>query len=191
MKINRLETDLYPAIKHRDWIRGSQQGDRIAQERLYRAYARAMFNLCLRLLGDRAAAEDALQEAFLKAFLNIHRYEEKATFGAWLKRIVVNHCLSELRKKKTSFISIDDAPQISEQVATDETGLPELEPGAVNAAIKGLPDGCRTVFTLYELEGFDHEEISDIMGVSISTSKSQLHRARKLLKTRLSEPINA
>lgn len=175
-------------IRHREWIRKSKAGDRLAQERLYHAYSRAMYNICFRLLGDRALAEDALQEAFVKAFQFLHRYEEKSTFGAWLKRIVINHCLSELRRRKLLTVSLDEGlPVASEE--PEGTFQPEsITAERLQAAILSLPEGCRTIFNLYELEGYDHEEISEILGVSISTTKSQLHRARKLLRERLTHP---
>lgn len=146
-----------------------------------------MFNLCVRMLGDRAAGEDALQEAFVNAFNNIHRFEGRSSFGAWLKRIVINKCLSILNKRKLFTEPIDERiielPNENEpsQLKTD------ISPAMVHQEIKRLPEGSRVVFTLYQLEGYDHQEIADILGVSVSTSKTQYHRARKLLRQRLTQ----
>lgn len=173
---------------HTDLIEACKQGDRKAQKRLYELYSRAMFNICSRMLGDRAAAEDALQEAFINAFSKLHTFAGRASFGAWLKRIVVNKCLSHLNKSRIKTQPLDQ--QLTEK-ADEEFDVEDhdlfLSPERVHQAIKGLPKGCRIVFNLYQLEGYDHQEISEILGVSVSTSKSQLHRAKKLLKDRLRE----
>ena len=147
-----------------------------------------MFNICTRILGDRAAAEDALQEAFISAFSKLHTFEGRASFGAWLKRITVNKCLSLVNKKKLFLEPLDERITEAEESA-DETYLGDIERSLngkkIYEAIKELPKGCRIIFTLYLLEGYDHQEISEILGVSISTSKSQYHRAKKLLQEKL------
>ena len=144
-----------------------------------------MFNICLRMLGDRAAAEDALQEAFVNAFRKLDSFEGRASFGAWLKRIVVNKCLSQLNKSKIFTEPLDERTmeEPSSDTSTGEAII--LNPGKLHDAINSLPNGCRVIFSLYQLEGYDHQEISEILGVSVSTSKSQFHRAKKLLKQRL------
>lgn len=142
-----------------------------------------MFNICTRMLGDHAAAEDALQEAFINAFNKLHTFEGKASFGAWLKRIVINKCLSKLNKRQLFTTEIEE---IEHQLPEEQTEKPPvLSPHLVHRAIKTLPQGCRMVFTLYQLEGYDHQEISEILNISVSTSKSQYHRAKKLIKQKL------
>ena len=143
-----------------------------------------MFNICTRILGDRAAAEDALQEAFISAFNKLHTFEGRSSFGAWIKRIVVNKCLSQLNKRKIFTEQLDEG-LVDEATEDPLTGQWELSSEQVYQAIKGLPEGCRVIFTLYQLEGYDHQEISEILNISISTSKSQFHRAKKLLRERL------
>ena len=149
-----------------------------------------MFNICTRILGDRAAAEDALQEAFVSVFMKIDSFQGRASLGAWIKRIVVNKCLSLLNRKRLFTESLDERihEQADESAATD-IGIIEadLSAGRIQEAIKALPEGCRVIFTLYQLEGYDHQEISDILGVSVSTSKSQFHRAKKLLQGKLKD----
>lgn len=168
---------------HADLIEACKRGERKAQYKLYQLYSRAMFNICTRMLGDQQLAEDALQEAFVSAFRKLHTFEGKASFGAWLKRIVINKCLSMLDKKKIFTEPVEKA----EEKIVQEPGpvAPSLKPELIHQAIKELPKGCRVVFTLYQLEGYDHQEISQIMDISVSTSKSQYHRAKKLLQEKL------
>jgi len=137
------------------------------------------------MLRDQAAAEDALQEAFVSAFRKLHTFEGRASFGAWLKRIVVNRCLSYLSRNQPYTESLDESHfREPDADVGEDVDLP-LSPTQIHEAIKTLPDGCRVIFNLYLLEGYDHQEIADILGVSVSTSKSQYHRARMLLRERL------
>lgn len=179
MKTEEL-SDTYVDI-HADIVEACKQGDRKAQFKLYQLYARAMFNICTRMLGDKNRAEDALQEAFVNAFRKLHTFEGKSSFGAWLKRIVINKCLSMLNKKELFTEPIDE---IKERAAVANETF-ELNPQKVHQAIKELPKGCRVIFSLYQLEGYDHQEISEILTISVSTSKSQYHRAKKLLQKKL------
>ena len=145
-----------------------------------------MLNICVRMLRDRAAAEDALQEAFVSAFRKLHTFEGRASFGAWLKRIVVNRCLSHLSRQQRLIEPLDETHyREADPDGGDAAGDLPLEPAQIHEAIKSLPDGCRIIFNLYLLEGYDHQEIAEILGVSVSTSKSQYHRARMLLRERL------
>lgn len=174
---------------HSDLIEACKDGDRSAQFRLYKLYSKAMFNICTRILGDRAAAEDALQEAFISAFNKIHTFEGRASFGAWIKRIVVNKCLSMVNKRKLFVEPLNEEIVEGYSEDTVHEGLIEINSQVLHQAIKDLPQGCRVVFTLYQLEGYDHQEISEILGVSVSTSKSQFHRAKKLLQEKLASAV--
>lgn len=171
---------------HQDLIEACKSGDRLAQFRLYKLYSRAMYNICTRILGDTDAANDAMQEAFISAFKKLDSFEGRASFGAWLKRIVVNRCLSHLKGKQLFEEPISE--RMEETLADEAIPGPagEISSERIHAAIKSLPKGCRVVFSLYQLEGYDHQEISEIMSISVSTSKSQYHRAKKLLQDRLS-----
>ncbi|MEM6345586.1 MAG: RNA polymerase sigma factor [Bacteroidota bacterium] len=165
-----------------------KSGDRNAQFRLYKLYSRAMFNICTRMLGDRAAAEDALQEAFVSVFTKLHTFQGRASLGAWMKRIVVNKCLSLLNRRTLFTESLDEQlHEVEDESSERDWAITEadLSSERIHQAIKSLPEGCRVIFTLYQLEGYDHQEISEILGVSVSTSKSQFHRAKKLLKEKL------
>ncbi len=148
-----------------------------------------MYNLCARMLGDRTTAEDALQESFVSAFSKIHTFEGRSSFGAWIKRIVINKCLSILNKRKIFYQEIDERVMELPEESSNPYHWAEITPAQVHQAIKELPEGCRVIFTLYQLEGYDHQEISDILQVSVSTSKSQYHRAKKLLKGKLRSEI--
>lgn len=161
------------------------RGDRFAQMELYHRYSKAMYNICTRMMGLDAEAQDALQDAFVRAFTNLSSYKADAAFGAWLKRIVINTCITALKKRNANpWLSIEHHEEVLHTEEEDAADL-RLNPGVIHRAIKQLPDGSRTVFTLHVLEGYDHEEISQILGISKSTSKSQLHRAKALLRTAL------
>lgn len=147
-----------------------------------------MFNICHRIVGDREMAEDALQEAFVNAFQNLKSYQGKATFGAWLKRIVVNKAISILRKNRLEFVLTDELPDVMDDDGMNEGEL-ELKVERVREAIHKLPNGFRVVFSLYLLEGYDHKEIAEILGISESTSKTQYNRAKKKLKELLKEEM--
>jgi RNA polymerase sigma factor (sigma-70 family) len=141
-----------------------------------------MFNVGYRITKSEEDAEDVLQEAFISAFRNLDNYRGDATFGAWLKRIVVNKALNALNKRKHELIPDDDGQwDVAEEDSATEY-REELTVERVKKAIEKLPDGYRTVLSLYLLEGYDHQEIGEIMGISESTSKSQLNRAKARLK---------
>lgn len=155
-----------------------RQGDRAAQAALYQRYSRAMFSICLRMVGRREEAEDLLQEIFVDAFTHLHTYEGKATFGAWLKRITVNHCISALRKRQVQF-DLDATPNPA--APEDHSPEPEYSVEAVQRAMSQLADGYRAVLSLYLFEGYDHEEIAQILNIAPSTSKTQYKRGKEKL----------
>lgn len=165
---------------HDDLVAGCMRGDRQSQYKLYRSYSKAMFNICIRMLNNRMDAEDVLQLSFVDVFRNLKKFRGDSTLGAWIKRIVINNCLNHIRKNK---VIIEDLTE-NEFDTADE---PDLSPQsydvkAIHEAIKELPEGYRVVLNLYLLEGYVHEEISEILGISVSTSKSQYSRAKKKLK---------
>lgn len=145
-----------------------------------------MYNVCYRILGREEDAEDALQEGFISAFKNLDHYRGDATFGAWLKRIVVNKAINILKKKKHELLPEGDNWDVAEEESVAEY-REELTVDRVRSAIHQLPDGYRTVLSLYLLEGYDHQEIAEIMKISESTSKSQLNRAKNKLREFLTE----
>jgi RNA polymerase sigma-70 factor (ECF subfamily) len=143
-----------------------------------------MFNVSYRITGRQEDAEDAIQEAFISAFRNLHNYRADATFGAWLKRIVVNKSINVLKKRKHELMPEDEQWDVAETEEPAEY-KEELTIERVKKAIEDLPDGYRTVLSLYLLEGYDHQEISEILGITESTSKSQLNRAKGKLREKL------
>lgn len=174
--------------KDSDLILQCRQGDREAHYKLYRLYAKAMFNVSYRITGREADAEDAVQEAFISVFRNLENYRGDATFGAWLKRIVVNKAINILKKKRHELMPEEEDWDVPEEESGSEY-KEGLTVERVKAAIEQLPDGYRSVLSLYLLEGYDHEEIGEIMGISESTSKSQLNRAKRKLREILTVKI--
>lgn len=157
--------------------------DRKAQFELYKLYSKAMYNICLRMMKDEAEAEDVLQESFVKAFRNLGSYQYQATFGAWLKRIVINTCITELKRRKLELSDVEDY-DIADTSAESSSEV-ELDIRGVKAAISSLPEGYRVIFNMYAVEGYDHQEIGEILNISASTSKSQYSRAKKKLREML------
>lgn len=166
---------------HSELISRCREGDREAHYRLYKLYSKAMFNVGYRITRSEEDAEDVLQEAFVSAFRNLDSYRGDATFGAWLKRIVVNKAINALNKRKHETIPEDEQWDIAEEETPSEY-REDLTVDRVKKGIEKLPDGYRTVLSLYLLEGYDHQEIGAIMGITESTSKSQLNRAKSKLK---------
>lgn len=140
-----------------------------------------MYNTLIRIVADTEVAKDLLQEAFIKAFGNLENLTEEKAFAGWLKRIVVNTGLEYHRKRKLEFVEIDEEHDDFE----DEMEVDEVDVKAIHAAVKELPDGCRTVLSLHIFEGYKHSEIADQLGISASTSKTQFRHAKKLLKSKL------
>jgi RNA polymerase sigma factor (sigma-70 family) len=167
---------------HEEIIQRCRQGDNSAYHQLYTLYKRSMYNACFRIVNSKEEAEDVLQESFVSAFKNMEHYRGDSTFGAWLKRIVVNRAITQVKKKKIERFPQDDNWDVKEEPEPDIfEGFPSTVE-QVNAAIQRLPDGYRMVLSLYLLEGYDHGEIGEILGISESTSKSQFNRSKKKLK---------
>ncbi len=149
---------------------------------LYKLYAKAMLNVAFRIVGNIAEAEDVLQEAFLDAFNKVKDFRQDTTFGLWLKQIVVNRSINLLRKRKMEFIDLEgeQLENIPDEGYNDDDEL-QYQAAMVKDAIKELPDGYRLVISLYLLEGYDHEEIGQILKISENTSRTQFLRAKRKL----------
>jgi RNA polymerase sigma-70 factor (ECF subfamily) len=164
---------------HASLIEECRRGSSKAQFRLYNQYSKAMYNLAYRMMNNREDAEDLLQEAFLDCFRNIKSFRFESTFGAWLKSILVNKCINQLRKKKLELVLQETVPvEIVEEEQETIYNTDNIFKG-----IEQLPDGYRIILTLYLLEGYDHTEIAQILGISESTSKSQYSRAKEKLRS--------
>ena len=140
-----------------------------------------MYNVGYRITGNEADAEDVLQEAFISAFRNLESYRGDASFGSWIKKIVINKAINLLKKRKLEMMPEGEDLEMPAEEPGDEY-MPELSVDRVRQTIQQLPDGYRSVLSLYLLEGYDHQEIGEIMGITESTSKSQLNRAKNKLK---------
>lgn len=169
-------------------IEKCKSNNKRAQIELYRAYNQAMYNTAIRLLRNTDNADDVIQESFLSAFKNIHQFKGEVTFGAWLKKIVIHKCLNLLKKKELDVITLDE----SQIYNLDKEDIENWEFDSsivledVKKSIDKLPDKYRFVLMLYLIEGFDHEEISEILRISVVASRTQLMRGkiklRQLLK---------
>lgn len=165
---------------HSELIELCRRGDSKAQFELYNLYSRAMYNVSCRILPDRMEAEDAMQDAFFKAFDKLHTFRNEVAFGAWLKRIVVNTCIDYLKKKKLQLTSIDDV----KGVADVQDGVDDFVPESVEdikVAMNELPEGYRLVLSLHLVEGYEYEEIAEMLGIAQSSVRSQFTRARQKL----------
>ena len=173
----------------RQLVQKCRQGDIKAQFSLYKNYSKSMYNIAIRLTNNKMDAEDILQESFITAFEKLPDLQDDHAFGSWLKRIVVNNCVSFLRKSKVYF------EDMSERIHADdfeETPLIEdtIDPVKVHAAIKDLPPGARTILVMPALEGYKHREIADILEISESTCKTQYKRALSLLNKKFKHPAH-
>jgi RNA polymerase sigma factor (sigma-70 family) len=133
------------------------------------------------MMNNQAEAEDLLQESFAEAFLKLDSFRYESAFGAWLKRIVVNKCINHLKKRRAQLIYTENIPETNHE-EDREINPNDLEVKRIYNAMEKLPEGYRVIFSLYLLEGYDHSEIAQIMGISESTSKSQFSRAKQKIK---------
>jgi RNA polymerase sigma factor (sigma-70 family) len=168
---------------HRDLIERCKEGKRDAQFELYRLYSKAMFNTALRMVQNSRDAEDLLQSVFIDVFTKIDSFRFESSIGAWIKRITVNKCINFLKSRR---LSLQELPEYGLEAAAGATADSEPDPrytvDAINRAIAALPEGYRVVFSLYAVEGYDHEEIGQILGITEATSKSQYSRAKAKLR---------
>jgi RNA polymerase sigma-70 factor (ECF subfamily) len=178
-------------------IRLAQQGNAEAFERLYLLHSRRVYSLCLRMVSNTAEAEDLTQEAFLQLFRKIGTFRGESAFSTWLHRLAVNVVLMRLRKKTAIVSSLDEITEPDEESSGPrrDFGGPDLRlTGSIDRmnlqrAIEQLPAGYKSVFVLHDMQGYEHNEIAEIMGCSIGNSKSQLHKARMRLRELLHETL--
>jgi RNA polymerase sigma factor (sigma-70 family) len=169
-------------------IEECKSNNKRAQIELYRKYNQGMYNIAMRLLKNPENADDIIQESFLSAFKNIHQFRAKVTFGAWLKKIVIHKCLNYLKKKELDVITLDESHAFS--IEKEDSDNWEFDNTIVledvKKSIDKLPDKYKFVLMLYLMEGYDHEEISEILNISVIASRTQLMRGkiklRQLLK---------
>jgi len=186
-----LSTDKTTAAKaasETQLIARAQQGDEAAFAALFNAQRRRVYSLCLRMTGDTTEAEDLTQEAFLQLFRKISTFRGESAFTTWLHRLVVNVVLMHLRKKGLLQVSLDEVDTSQEEPVKRDYGdddrrlIGSIDRIRLDRAIAALPPGYRTVFVLHDVEGYEHNEIAQIMDCSTGNSKSQLHKARLKLR---------
>src|SRR5580698_102309 len=178
-------------------IRLAQQGNAPAFERLYRLHNRRVYSLCLRMVSNTAEAEDLTQEAFLQLFRKIATFRGESAFSTWLHRLSVNVVLMKLRRKSGTETSLEQVTEPDEESGSPrrDFGGPDIRlSGSIDRvnlqrAVDQLPPGYKAVFVLHDVQGYEHNEIAEIMGCSIGNSKSQLHKARMRLRELLHETL--
>lgn len=175
-------------------IERAKRGDGGAFSRLYELHKRRVYSLCLRMTANSAEAEDLTQEVFMQLFRKLHTFRGESAFSTWLHRLAVNAVLMHLRKKGLVAVSLEETTEGEEgESPKKEVGGPDnLLAGSIDRvnlqrAIQRLPPGYKTVFVLHDIEGYEHNEIAEIMGCSVGNSKSQLHKARMKLREYLQE----
>ena len=168
-------------MSEEELIQACLRGNPQAQRALYERYKVSLFRLCLRYAGDRAEAEDFLQESFIRIFNDLKNYRGEGAFGGWMRRVTLNAALQQLRKKsrRPDEMQFEPALHILEETANL---FDEMDAEALTGMIQRLPPGYRAVFNLYVIEGFSHREIADMLGISESASKTQLFKAKAALR---------
>ena len=173
------------------WVEKAREGDRLAFEQLYRSHCDRIHALCWRMCGgDKALAEDMVQEAFVRAWNKLHLFRGDSKFGTWLHRLTVNVVLSDRRIRVKR---LHREQEMVDEVERTLVGERDVFAGLrqdLEAAIAGLPERARSVLVLYDIEGYRHKEIAEMTGMAVGSSKAQLHRARKLIREVLKDPEN-
>lgn len=179
MKITESASDL-------ELVARSAAGDVVAFEQLYEVHRRRVYSLCLRMLGNTADAEDMTQEVFIQLYRKIGTFRGESAFTTWLHRLTVNQVLMHLRKRGVRLVETTeegDMKDVVQQGTERPHAMPIIDRIALDQAIAKLPPGYRAVFTMHDIEGYEHDEIAGLLGCSVGTSKSQLHKARMKLRT--------
>jgi len=169
------------------------KGDMEAFEKIYERHSRRVYSLCLRMTQNAAEAEDLAQEAFIQLFRKIGSFRGDSAFTTWLHRLVVNQCLMHFRKRSVKLEKTTEEGETPDQTVpgtADPARMPIVDKIALENAIDQLPAGYKNVFVLHDVEGFEHEEVARILGCSVGTSKSQLHKARLKLRKLLKKKAN-
>ena len=169
-----------------EWIEGAKRGERRSQKAIYDLLSAKMFAVCLRYMGDRDAAEDILQDGFVTLFSKLDSYSGEGSFEGWARKIFVNTALMSLRKKD-ALKNSEDVDAAWNITSDDPSAIQKIGYNDLLKMIAALPPGFRTVFNMYVVEGYSHKEIAEALGISETTSRSQLQRARVLLQSKIKE----
>ena len=165
---------------HHELIKKCKKGHQRSQMQIYKLYYKAMFNTSYRIVGNKSDAEDIMQDSFIDAFQKIDQYGEDGSFGGWLKRIVVNNSLDHLHKHRNEFELNDYMEVVESEDESDDINKIRLVD--IKEALKKVKDEYRVIISLYLFDGYDHEEISEILNISYNLSRTRYSRARKKLK---------
>lgn len=176
-----------PSYSDQELVSGVLQANPAHQAALYRQYSVPMFRVLLRYAKDRSEAEDMLQDGFVRVYRDIGQFRGDGALGGWIRRIMVNTALSHLRKQRDFVRDVPDFSVFESKFHTEEDFASNLDAQTLLSYLQKLPPGYRTVFNLYAIEGYTHEEIAEQLGISIGTSKSQLFKAREYLKKMLDQ----
>tara|TARA_R110002051_G_scaffold325415_2_gene427677 strand:- start:61 stop:594 length:534 start_codon:yes stop_codon:yes gene_type:complete len=169
----------------KELVNNCKKGNRKAQEQLYKQYAGKLFGVCLKYSRNKTEAEDNLHDSFMTIYQKIDQYQFKGSFDGWLKRVTVNTVLQKYRKEEYLSVITDNV----EEETTVETGYAEVALPVLLKYIQDLPNKYRLTFNLYVLDGYSHKEIAELLGTSVGTSKSNLARARMILKEKIEKEI--
>ena len=186
--MSQQKTAAPKAASETQLVARAQQGDEGAFAALYDMHKRRVYSLCLRMTGNTAEAEDLVQEAFLQLFRKVSTFRGESAFSTWLHRLAVNVVLMHLRKKGLQQVSLDEVDSSQDEPVKRDYGdhdrrlMGSVDRISLTRAIDELPPGYRTVFVLHDIEGYEHNEIAEIMDCSVGNSKSQLHKARMKLR---------
>ena len=165
-------------------INGCRKGDRLAQKELYETYSRKMMGVCLRYVNDRETARDLLQDGFVKVFTSMDSFSGTGSFEGWMRKIFVNCALEYLRKSDVLRESTD-LDNTAELIQPAGSVISDMSAAELMKLVQELPAGFRTVFNLFAIEGYSHKEISDMLNITESTSRSQFTRAKQMLQKRI------
>ncbi len=186
-------TTTNPAVPDFDLTRAAAGGDMAAFETLYERHYRRVYSLCLRMLANPTEAEDLSQEVFVQLFRKLGSFRGESQFTTWLHRLTVNNVLMHFRKKGVILEkTTEEGDELNDIVQTGTerpSSMPVVDRIALDDAIAQLPPGYRSVFVLHDVEGYEHEEVGKLLGVSVGTSKSQLHKARMKLRGLLTKKL--
>jgi|SRR5574344_125917 RNA polymerase sigma factor (sigma-70 family) len=169
-----------------DWIEGAKRGDRRSQKAIYDLLSGKMFAVCLRYMGDRDSAEDILQDGFVTLFSKMDSFSGAGSFEGWARKVFVNTALMSLRKKD-ALKGSEDVDAAWDITSDEPTAVQKISYNDLIKMVAALPPGFRTVFNMYVIEGYSHKEIAESLGISETTSRSQLQRARVLLQSKIKE----
>jgi RNA polymerase sigma-70 factor (ECF subfamily) len=167
---------------HHDLIKDCRKGNQKSQMQIYKLYYKAMFNTSFRITGNATDAEDIMQESFIDAFQKLDQYLEDGSFGGWLKRIVINNSLDFVKKQKPPIESIDHLTIVEDADFEETTNYETFRFNDIREAMEMLKDEYRIILSLYLFEGYDHEEISEILGISYNLSRTRYSRAKSQLQ---------